>query len=235
MSLEIDGSFDDCQRLVKRAFQDSDLRAQCALASANSINVGRLLPQIFYYFFAVSQLPDPVRPAVFSTPSGNFGNLTAGLFAKRLGLACRRFVAATNVNDAVPRYLESGIFEPKPSVQTLANAMDVGDPSNLSRIRHLYGDDVEALRGDLVGSRHDDKEVLAAIRDVEHRTGTILDPHSAIGYLGLKARPGVRAHRRRVRPGPCIMALPTRPRRAYRGMVGRAFRLPVQHGFHRCL
>jgi threonine synthase len=188
VSLEIDGSFDDCQRLVKRAFQDSDLRAQCALASANSINVGRLLPQIFYYFFAVSQLPDPARPVVFSTPSGNFGNLTAGLFAKRLGLACRRFIAATNINDAVPRYLESGVFEPKPSMQTLANAMDVGHPSNLSRIRHLYGNDIDALRADLVGSRQDDDEVLATIHDVEQRTGTILDPHSAIGYLGLKAK-----------------------------------------------
>ena len=190
--LEVDGSFDDCQRLVKSAFQDRELRAERALASANSISVGRLLPQIFYYFFAVSQMPEPGGLAVFSTPSGNFGNITGGLFAKRLGLPCSRFVAATNINDSVPRYLESGIFEPRPSVPTLANAMDVGDPGNLSRIRHLYCDDIEALRRDLVGSRHGDEEILATIREVAERTGYILDPHSAIGYLGLRANLGSR-------------------------------------------
>ena len=161
--LAVDGSFDDCQRLVKTALGDRELRAVRELASANSINVGRLLPQIFYYFFAVAQLRASIETAIFSTPSGNFGNLTAGLMAKRLGLPCRHFVAATNRNDVVPRYLESGVFEPRPSLRTLANAMDVGNPSNLSRIRHLYGDDLESLRADLVGSRWDDDQVMATI------------------------------------------------------------------------
>ena len=186
-SLAVAGAFDDCQRLVKAAFADVELRRRCPLASANSINVGRLLPQIFYYFFAVAQLPCIPDQLTFCIPSGNFGNLTAGLLAKRMGLPARRFIAATNVNDTVPRYLASGRVEPRPSVSTLSNAMDVGDPSNLSRIRHLYGDDVDALRQDLVGSCHTDEEVLATIQRVYDATGYVLDPHSAIGYLGLRS------------------------------------------------
>ena len=181
----IDGSFDDCQRLVKQAFGDRDLRRLHPLGSANSINVARLLPQVFYYFFAAAQLPTN-HGTLFSTPSGNFGNLTAGLLAKRLGLRRARFVAATNVNDVVPEYLETGVFTPRASVSTLANAMDVGNPSNLERIRRLYDDDLDRLRADLSGSRFTDQEVLAAIADVHRRTSYVLDPHSAIGYLGLR-------------------------------------------------
>ena len=133
-SLAVAGSFDDCQRLVKEAFADPELRSRLRLASANSINVGRLLPQVLYYFLAVSQLPAGSPKPIIATPSGNFGNLTAGLYAKRLGLPVERFVAATNVNDVVPEYLETGVFRPRPSWRTLSNAMDVGNPSNFERI-----------------------------------------------------------------------------------------------------
>ena len=186
-SLAVAGSFDDCQRLVKEAFADAGLCERLRLASANSINVGRLLPQVLYYFLAVAQLPAASQPPVIATPSGNFGNLTAGLYAKRLGLPVRRFVAATNVNDVVPEYLETGIFRPRPSLATLSNAMDVGDPSNLERILHLYGGDLDALRRDLAGSRHTDDEVTAAIRRVHADHGYVLDPHSAVGWLALEA------------------------------------------------
>jgi threonine synthase len=180
----VDGSFDDCQRLAKTAFADPELSKRANLTSANSINIGRLLPQMIYYVRAVSQL---ARPVVFSTPSGNFGNLTAGLMVKRAGLAIERFVAATNVNDVVPAYLETGRFEPRQSIHTLANAMDVGNPSNFDRLMWLYGGDHAAIRRDIAGSRHDDAEVSTTIREVYERTGYLLDPHSAIAYLGLKA------------------------------------------------
>jgi threonine synthase len=186
-SLAVAGSFDDCQRLVKEAFADEELRGRVLLASANSINVGRLLPQVLYYFLAVAQLPAGGPPPVIATPSGNFGNLTAGLYAKRLGLPVARFVAATNVNDVIPEYLETGVFRPRASRPTLSNAMDVGNPSNFERIRHLYGGDLDALRGDLAGSRHTDAEVEAAIRDVHREHGYLLDPHTAVGWLAIRA------------------------------------------------
>ena len=185
-ALEVDGTFDDCQRLVKEAFADDELQARLRLTSANSINIGRLLPQIFYYFHAWAQLPKGLPP-VFSVPSGNFGNLTGGLIAKRLGLPTRGFVAATNLNDTVPEYLQTGVVRPKPSVQTISNAMDVGDPSNLARILTLYDQDIERLRADVTGSVHDDAETRRAIRDIHETTGHVLDPHSAVGYLGLEA------------------------------------------------
>jgi threonine synthase len=184
----VSGSFDDCHRLARQAFGDPDLRRRTPLTSANSVNVGRLLPQMVYYFHAIAQLlPAHATPVIVSTPSGNFGNLTAGLFAKRSGLPVDRFVAATTVNDVVPRYLSSGRFEPRPSIRTVANAMDVGDPSNFERMRWLFAGDLDAVRRDVVGSRHTDEEVRGAIREVYDRTGYLLDPHSAIGYLGLKA------------------------------------------------
>ena len=186
-SLAVAGSFDDCQRLVKEAFADPELRARMRLASANSINVGRLLPQVLYYFLAVSQLPPGSPEPIIATPSGNFGNLTAGLYAKRLGLAGRRFVAATNINDVVPEYLETGVFRPRPSWRTLSNAMDVGNPSNFERIRQLYGDDLEALRADLAGARFTDDEVVAAIRRGPREHGYLLDPHAAVGWLAIRA------------------------------------------------
>lgn len=178
------GSFDDCQRLTKEAFADRELRRAVRLTSANSINVGRLLPQMIYYAYAVGRSRTG-SAVTFSTPSGNFGNLTAGLMVKRAGIPIARFVAATNVNDVVPAYLMTGRFEPRASIQTLANAMDVGNPSNFDRMMWLYGGALEAVRRDIVGSRHEDGEVRGAIRQVYEERGYLLDPHSAIAYLGL--------------------------------------------------
>ena len=188
----IAGSFDDCQRLVKAASADQALLNRVRLTSANSINIGRLLPQMVYYFHIIAQLArtSGAGHAVVSTPSGNFGNLTAGLMAKRAGLPIDRFVAATNVNDVVPDYLTSGRFEPRASKQTVANAMDVGNPSNFDRMSWMYDGDVEAMRRDMVGSSHGDDEVRATIRRVYDERGYLLDPHSAIAYLGL-TRSGV--------------------------------------------
>ncbi|MYH25613.1 MAG: threonine synthase [Holophagales bacterium] len=194
-AVAVDGTFDDCQSLARDAFADGELRQQRPLASANSINIGRLLPQVFYYFHAWAQLPSPPlddtgEPLVFSTPSGNFGNLTAGLIAKRIGLPVSRFVAATNVNDVVPAYLRSGDYLPRGSVATISNAMDVGNPSNFARIVHLYssgGEPLERIRRDVAGHTFDDDATRRAMREVHDRTGYLLDPHTAVGYLGLKA------------------------------------------------
>jgi threonine synthase len=199
----VSGSFDDCHRLTRHAFSDRALRARMTLTSANSVNVGRLLPQMVYYFHAVAEL-ERVGPTVgagpthgsaptdvvFCTPSGNFGNLTAGLMAKRAGLPVAHFVAATNVNDVVPAYLATGRFEPRASIPTLANAMDVGSPSNFERMSWLYDGDVDAMRRDITGCRYTDIEVRDTIRRVYETHGYLLDPHSAIGYLGLVGRVG---------------------------------------------
>lgn len=185
LAVAVQGTFDDCQRLVKQAFADPAL-APLGLTSANSINVGRLLPQIVYYLHARAQLPSDAPPPVFATPSGNFGNLTAGLLARRMGLACRRFVAAVNANDVVPDFLATGSYTPRPSLPTLANAMDVGDPSNLARIRALFNEDLPSMNRAILSSSHSDDAIRTAIRDVHHRTGTILDPHTAVGYLALQ-------------------------------------------------
>jgi threonine synthase len=180
----VDGAFDDCQALVKQAFADAELSARLGLTSANSINVGRLLPQAVYYFHAAAQLPAGAE-IVFSTPSGNFGNLTAGAIAKALGLRCR-FVAATNTNDVVPAYLAEGVYTPRPSIATLSNAMDVGAPNNLPRLLHLYGHDLEALRRDVEGQRVSDAETVDTLRRVHREQGYLLDPHGAVGYLALE-------------------------------------------------
>jgi threonine synthase len=187
------GSFDDCQRLVKEAFADKSLRRQIPLTSANSINVGRLLPQMIYYFQAVAELRRNVSASaapVVCTPSGNFGNLTAGLLARRAGAPIERFVAATNVNDVVPEYLATGQFTARPSVRTIANAMDVGNPSNFERLLWLYGGRLDAVRQDVAGCRYEDADVRDTIRRVFDRNGYILDPHSAIGYLGIASQSG---------------------------------------------
>jgi threonine synthase len=162
------------------------------LTSANSVNVGRLLPQSIYYFHAAAEVARAGHsgPVAFSTPSGNFGNLTAGLFAKRAGLDVSGFVAATNANDVVPEYLETGRFQPRPSVATIANAMDVGHPSNFERMTWLYGGDHEAMRRDVAGCRFTDDEVRATIRRVFVERGYLLDPHSAIAYMGLVGQAG---------------------------------------------
>jgi threonine synthase len=191
-AVAVRGTFDDCQRLVKQAFADDDLRAHVWLTPANSINLGRLLPQTFYYFLLArlgSGMPDPYRDGrgpIVSVPSGNFGDLTAGLIAKRLGLPVSRFVASTNVNDVVPEFLKTGVYQPRPSVRTVANAMDVGAPSNFERMRAMYGDDLERMRQDIVGAAFDDARVVTEIGDVYRRHGYLLDPHGAIAWLGLQ-------------------------------------------------
>ena len=187
-AVEVDGTFDDCQALVKNAFMDADLNAKFKLTSANSINVARFLPQAFYYFYAYAQMKkaEPGKDVVVCVPSGNFGNITAGLFGKRMGLPIKRFIASNNSNDIFYNYLLSGKYEPRPSVATLANAMDVGDPSNFARVMDLYGKDVEAVRKDISGARYNDEQIADAIRNCLKSTGYQLDPHGACGYQALK-------------------------------------------------
>ena len=179
-ALEIDGSFDDCQRMVKAAF--IDLGGRLGLTSANSINLGRLIPQAFYYIYGRLRLAAE-RPGgcVFCVPSGNFGNLTAGVLAWRWGLPVERFLAATNANKVVPEYLESGVFKPRPSVHTLSNAMDVGDPSNFERLEAIFGGDPDAMRAAIEGAWVSDEETAAAIRRWRRERGLFFDPHTALG------------------------------------------------------
>lgn len=184
-ALEIDGTFDDCQRLVKEAFLDDVLRKKYFLTSANSINIARLIPQSFYYFYAYAQMKNKAKDLVFSIPSGNFGNLTGGLLAQRMGLPIRKFIANTNVNDVVPEYLRTKVFAPRPSKQTISNAMDVGNPSNFARMLDLFQHDFNKLSEDIAGYAFSDDETRAAMRHVYASTEYILDPHGAIGYLGL--------------------------------------------------
>lgn len=186
-ALEVHGTFDDCQALVKKAFLDTDVTQKLRLSSANSINIARLIPQSFYYFEAYKQLMPVSRPVVFSIPSGNFGNLTAGLLAQKMGLPVHQFIAATNANDVVPVYLTSGIYSPRPSVRTLSNAMDVGAPSNFARMLDLYGSTWNMMRETIAGYGFSDEETNRAMRDIDQRFGYIMDPHGAVGYLALKA------------------------------------------------
>jgi threonine synthase len=185
-AIEVSGTFDDCQRLVKAAFMDADLKRKLFLTSANSINIGRLLPQTFYYFWLVRQLLHLKEPIMVAVPSGNFGNLAAGLIARKMGLPIHKFVAATNSNDIVPTYLKTGAFEPRPSVATISNAMDVGNPSNFTRIIDLYKNDLVSLKRDVLGCAFSDVETSDVMRAVKAATGYQLDPHGAVGYLGVK-------------------------------------------------
>ena len=188
-ALEIDGTFDDCQRLVKSAFLDKELNDAMVLTSANSINVARFLPQAFYYFNAYARLREAgvAGDVVISVPSGNFGNLTAGLFAKFMGLPVKRFIAANNSNDIVYKYLKTGKYEPRDSVATIANAMDVGAPSNFARILDLYKHSHEAISADMVGYRYSDEEIRETMKQVFEDENYMLDPHGAVGYRALKA------------------------------------------------
>ena len=181
-SLEVDGTFDDCQRLVKSTFLQREISEDLNLTSANSINISRLVPQSFYYFEAAKKLPHGVKPT-FVIPSGNFGNLTAGLLAERLGLDVERFVAATNRNDVVPAYLREGEYRPRPSVATISNAMDVGAPSNFARMENIFGNDWRSMKARIVGFSYDDQMTRETIRRVKEETGYILDPHGAVGWL----------------------------------------------------
>jgi threonine synthase len=183
-ALEVSGSFDDCQRLAKQALVDPTITEKITLTSANSINIARLIPQSFYYFAAVAQLDVTDALPVFSVPSGNFGNLTGGLLAKRVGLGVAQFIAATNANDVVPEFLRSGKLIPRASRHTISNAMDVGNPSNFARIVDLYDNDLQAIRRDLWGCSFSDEETLRVMHDVEQRHGYVLDPHAAVGVLG---------------------------------------------------
>lgn len=192
-AVEIDGVFDDCQALVKAAFIDDDLKSKYNFSSANSINIARLLPQSFYYFEGYKQVKDKSRPIVFSVPSGNFGNLTAGLLAQKVGLPIHKFIAATNENKTVPVYLESGTYTAKPSVQTISNAMDVGDPSNFPRMKALFGHDSKdksstwnTMKENILGDYYTDVETYKAIKEIRQAHSYIADPHGAVGYLACK-------------------------------------------------
>jgi len=184
-ALEVNGTFDDCQGLVKQAFLDQELNKKFFLTSANSINIARLIPQSFYYFYAWSRLPKN-NNVVFSIPSGNFGNLTAGLIAKRMGLPIQHFIAATNINDIVPHYLITKEFQPRSSASTISNAMDVGNPSNFARMLNLFEDDHSKMKNLITGCSFTDEETRDAMKKVFKETNYTLDPHGAIGYLGLK-------------------------------------------------
>lgn len=187
-AVEVDGVFDDCQALVKNAFMDADLNAHMQLTSANSINVARFLPQAFYYFYAYAQMKKKglADQLVVCVPSGNFGNICSALFGKKMGLPIKRFIAANNANDIFFKYLQTGKYEPKPSVQTIANAMDVGDPSNFARVYDLYGKSHEAICADISGATYTDEQIAETIKEVKAETGYVCDPHGACGYRALK-------------------------------------------------
>ena len=185
-ALEVDGTFDDCQTMVKKAFLDKELISTKNLTSANSINIARWLPQMFYFFFAYKKLKNKEKDLVFSIPSGNFGNICAGMMAQKLGLPIKQFIASTNINDIVPNYLETGIYTPKKSKQTISNAMDVGDPSNFVRILEIYKNDISELKKHLTSYSFTDDETREAIKILKEKSKYIADPHGAVGYLGLK-------------------------------------------------
>lgn len=187
-ALEVNGTFDDCQALVKSAFMDDELNAHMNLTSANSINVARFLPQAFYYFYAYAQLKKigKEKEMVVCVPSGNFGNITAGLFGKKMGLPIKRFIAANNRNDIFLQYINTGVYTPKPSVSTIANAMDVGDPSNFARVLDLYDQSWEDIKAEISSCSYNDEQIAESVAETFKETGYLLDPHGAVGYRALK-------------------------------------------------
>ncbi|WP_027126867.1 threonine synthase [Gelidibacter mesophilus] len=186
-AIEVDGVFDDCQDMVKRAFLDEELTSKMQLTSANSINVARWLPQMFYFFFAYKQLYKTHKKIVFSVPSGNFGNICAGMMAQQLGLPIYHFVASNNENNVVTEYLTTKLYQPKPSVQTISNAMDVGNPSNFIRIQEIYKNDFDALKSNLSSYSFSDNATRVALKELYNNFKYVADPHGAVGYLGCKA------------------------------------------------
>ncbi|MFT4697308.1 MAG: threonine synthase [Flavobacteriaceae bacterium] len=186
-ALEVDGTFDDCQAMVKTAFLDENLRSNMQLTSANSINVARWLPQLFYFMFAYKNLHNTYEDIVFSVPSGNFGNLCAGMMAQQLGLPIKHFIASNNENNVVTEYLKTQLYNPKPSVQTISNAMDVGDPSNFIRIQEIYKNKFETLKDNVSSFSFSDDETKAALLEIYSNHKYVADPHGAVGYLGCKA------------------------------------------------
>tara|TARA_B100000131_G_C18085723_1_gene600035 strand:+ start:333 stop:1616 length:1284 start_codon:yes stop_codon:yes gene_type:complete len=185
-ALEVMGSFDDCQRMVKKAFSDDALKGQLTLTSANSINIVRLLPQSIYYAWAWKKLNTRNMPVVFSIPCGNLGNITGGIIAKRMGVPIKKLIASTNANNVFPHFLENGEFSPKPSVQTISNSMDVGNPNNIKRILSLYDNDIKKIRKDLIGWSFSDKHIKEKIKKIKSKKDYILDPHTAVGLLGVQ-------------------------------------------------
>jgi len=186
-ALEVNGTFDDCQAMVKTVFLDEELTSKMQLTSANSINVARWLPQLFYFMFAYKQLHNKYDDIVFSIPSGNFGNICAGMMAQQLGLPIKHFVAANNANNVITRYLISKLYKPKPSVQTISNAMDVGAPSNFIRIQEIYKNNFDILKENLSSYSFTDDETREAMREVYNNYNYVADPHGAVGYLGCKS------------------------------------------------
>ncbi|MHB8930201.1 MAG: threonine synthase [Melioribacteraceae bacterium] len=185
-AIEVNGTFDDCQRLVKDAFVDDELKAKLNLSSANSINIARLIPQTFYFINAYRQIKEKTKPVIVSVPSGNLGNITAGLFAKRMGIPIKKFIGATNRNDVFTEFINTHKFNPRSSVHTLSNAMDVGNPSNLERIIDLYDDDIVEMRKGISSSSWSDEEIRKGIREVFEKYNYVIDPHGAVGYKALK-------------------------------------------------
>ena len=224
-ALEIDGVFDDCQALVKNAFMDEELNAHMRLTSANSINVARFLPQSFYYFWAYAQMKRQGLgdELVICTPSGNFGNICAGLFAKRMGLPVKRFIAANNANDVFFEFLRDGEYRPRPSVQTIANAMDVGDPSNFARVYDLYGKSHAAICADISGATYSDAQIAETIREVFASCGYLCDPHGACGYRALSEG---------LKPGEhgvfCETAHPAKFKDTVEGIIGQSVEIPAK-------
>jgi threonine synthase len=190
IALEVTGTFDDCQKMVKTAFLDEEITKHKQLTSANSINVARWLPQLFYFLFAYKEIKSKGKEIVFSIPSGNFGNICAGMVAQQLGMPVKHFIAATNVNDVVSRFMQTDVYEPQPSVATISNAMDVGDPSNFVRIRHIYNNDITTLSEYLSSYSFTDEQTKDAMLELYNEYNYIADPHGAIGYLGLKKYQG---------------------------------------------
>ncbi len=186
IAFEVNGNFDDCQKMVKDAFNDIEIKNKITLTSANSINIARWLPQMFYYFLAIKKIENN-NQNIFSVPSGNFGNICAGILSKEMGLNIQLFLASTNINKTVPRYLESGIYNPEKTKPTISNAMDVSDPSNFIRIQKIFNYDLQKIKKVIKGYSYNDSETRKAIKDVYHSYNYIMDPHSAIGYLGLKS------------------------------------------------
>ena len=184
-AIEVEGDFDKCQSMVKKAFNDEEINRKIALTSANSINVARWLPQMFYFFLAYKKIKNK-KEILFSVPSGNFGNICAGILSKSMGLPINHFIASTNINDTIPRYIKDGIFEPYPTKRTISNAMDVSEPSNFIRIQKIYNNDLQKLRKNISGFRFDDKTTKEAMRSLFNSHNYLSDPHSAVGYLGLK-------------------------------------------------
>ena len=186
IAFEVNGDFDDCQKMVKDAFNDHEIKSKITLSSANSINIARWLPQMFYYFLAIKKM-DNENDNIFSVPSGNFGNICAGILSKEIGLNIKLFLASTNINKTVPEYLESGIYSPEKTKPTISNAMDVSDPSNFVRIQKIFNNDIQKIKKMIKTYSFNDNQTREAIKDVYNRNNYLMDPHSAIGYLGIKS------------------------------------------------